>query len=614
MKRTVILLLAVQCAAWPATGADQPPESAPGRYRGYSPALYDDVQRSSVHVPAADGTRLAIDIYRPMRDGRVETGPLPVIFQFTPYNRATRLPDGTVQPYAKFPLGLAAHGYVLAIADVRGKGASFGTRSGPADANELGDAATLVEWLGKQPWSSGKLGLNGCSYNGSTALQAARAPSNYVKAVFVGSSMFDQYGAFAPGGIASRGLLDDVVPAARVVGVDGDGGERLKLQALAEQRANTDTGKFFAASPYRDDRNPYTNTRWWIEASLYPHLATLRRDIAFYFHAGYFDAYGTQTLLQYLNLPNPKRLLYSAASHCESPNFNLDLERLRFFDHWLKGTPNGIMQEPPVLVEIKRARDGTEWRALPAWPSQAARSRYYLAPQAPPPTPGTRGGPMPWFDGSLQATPPGPGQPEVRLAKLPEIAPIVLYGYPVAGVEAHSANYTLPAQALGREIVGRPSARIWIRSAAPDADIYAYLEAVHRRGGAEVIASSVLRASHRKTGSAPYDTGGVPWHTHLRADALPLPPGTPVALEFAFSATAYALQPGDLLRLSVSTRNPRAGAGQAPPEVSIVSDAAHPSWIEVPDVDTRDWALNPAPGWRRSGPVPPLIGSPPGAP
>lgn len=595
MKHAAIFLLAVGCAAGSAAAADTP--------------SYDDVQRSSVHVPAADGTRLAIDVYRPMRDGKVETKPLPVIFQFTPYNRATRLPDGTVQPYAKFPLGLAAYGYVLAIADVRGKGASFGVRSGPADANELGDAATLVEWLGKQPWSSGTLGVNGCSYNGSTALQAARAPSGYVKAVFVGSSMFDQYGAFAPGGIASRGLLDDVVPAERVVGVDADGDGSLKAQALAAQRGNTDTGKFFAASPYRDDVNFYTGTRWWIDASLYPHVKGLRRDIAFYFHAGYFDAYGTQTLLQYLNLPNPKRLLYGAASHCESPNVDLDRERLRFFDHWLKGEQNGIMQEPPVRVEIKRARDGSEWRALPAWPGDAVRSRYYLSPQAPPPMRGARGGPAPWFDGSLQASLPAPGQPEVRLANLPDVAPIVLYGYTVAGVEAHSASYTLPAQALGREIVGRPSARIWIRSPAPDADLYAYLVAVHRRGGGEVIATSVLRASHRKTGTAPYDTGGVPWHTHLRADARPLPPGAPVALDLAFSATAYALQPGDLLRLAITTRNPRGGGGQAPPEVSIVSDAGHPSWIEVPDVDTRDRAQNPPPGWRRTGPVPPLVGS-----
>src|SRR5690606_36201946 len=108
----------------------------------------------------------------------------------------------------------------------------------------------------------------------------------------------------------------------------------------------------------------------------------------------------------------------------------------------------------------------------------------------------------------------------------------------------------------GREIVGRPTARIWIESPAQDDDVYVYLEAIHRRGGAEVIASSALRASHRKTGPAPYDTGGVPWQTHRRADAQPLKPGEPVALDISFSATAYALQPGDMLRLSVTSRAP----------------------------------------------------------
>lgn len=610
-----VLVLAGQCALLPAALAnDVPRESAPGRYRGYSTPEYDGVQRSSLYVPAPDGTRLAIDVYRPTRNGKVETKALPVIFQFTPYNRATRLPDGTIEPYATFPLGLVAYGYVMAIADVRGKGASFGARSGPADQHELEDAATLVDWLGTQPWSSGKLGLNGCSYNGSTALQAARAPGSYVKAVFVGSSMFDQYSAFAPGGIASRGLLDDVVPADRVVEVDADHDGTLKQQALADHRRNTATAAFFAASPYRDDLNPSTGTNWWVQASLYPHVRTLRRDIAFYFHAGYFDAYGTETVLQYLNLPNPKRLLYSAASHCESPHFNLDLERLRFFDYWLKGIPNRIMEEPPVLVEVKRARGGTEWRALQDWPSGAVRTRYFLSTQSPPATPAIRGGPKPLFDGSLQGVPPEAGEPDVRLADLPQVAPIIAYGYTVAGVEAYSANYTLPAQTLGREIVGRPSARIWIRSASADADVFAYIEAVHRRGGAEVIASSVLRASHRKTGKAPYANGGVPWHTHLRADAMPLEPDEPVALDFAFSATAYALQPGDMLRLSVTTRHPRSEGKEALPRVDIISNATYPSWLEVPDVDTRDRSLESEPDLRRIGRVPPLIGSNAGKP
>jgi predicted acyl esterase len=121
-----------------------------------------------------------------------------------------------------------------------------------------------------------------------------------------------------------------------------------------------------------------------------------------------------------------------------------------------------------------------------------------------------------------------------------------------------SAKLTLGAQELGRELIGRPTARLWVRSAAPDVDVYVYLEAVHRRGGARINASGVLRASHRKTAPAPYDTGGAPWHSHLHADAAALPQITAAPLDIGLTATAYALQPGDRLRLSVTTRSPRA--------------------------------------------------------
>jgi uncharacterized protein len=260
-------------------------------------------------------------------------------------------------------------------------------------------------------------------------------------------------------------------------------------------------------------------------------------------------------------------------------------------------------------VEVKHAQEGIEWRALERWPADAARTRYYLAPETPPQNPAIRGGPRPLFDGSLVSTPPRAGAAGVTLAELPAVAPIVVYGYTVAGVEAYSANYTLPMQPVGREIVGRPTARLWIASPASDVDIHVYLEAIHRRGGAEVIASGVLRASHRKTGAAPYDTGGVPWQTHLRRDAQQLTAGMPVALDIALSATAYALQPGDMLRLAVTTRGPRDMSTQLPP-VTILSDAEHPSWVEVPDVDTRLRAIDPDRSWRRTGNWPRLVGTP----
>lgn len=246
--------------------------SAFGVYEGYSPLLYDGYERKSQYVTVRDGTRLAVDIYRPTRGGQVESAPLPVVWTFTPYNRATRTPDGRIVPSDAAQLSLLRYGYVIAIADVRGKGASFGVRNGPADANETNDAYDINEWLARQPFFSGRTGMMGCSYFAATALQTVRAGAPSLKAAFVGTTMFDQYGTFAAGGITSAGLLDDSVPADSVSEVDADTDRSQLLQAHAGHRANTPTGQFFASTPFRDDLNPFTNTRWWEVASFYPYL------------------------------------------------------------------------------------------------------------------------------------------------------------------------------------------------------------------------------------------------------------------------------------------------------------------------------------------------------
>ena len=46
---------------------------------------YSAVSRSSIYVPVRDGTRLAVNIYRPMADGKPVETPLPIVFAFTPY-------------------------------------------------------------------------------------------------------------------------------------------------------------------------------------------------------------------------------------------------------------------------------------------------------------------------------------------------------------------------------------------------------------------------------------------------------------------------------------------------------------------------------------------------
>lgn len=114
-----------------------------------------------------------------------------------------------------------------------------------------------------------------------------------------------------------------------------------------------------------------------------------------YIYGGYHDLYADQTIYKYLSVKTPKKLAYGDWTHCESAGFRLDLERLRFFDYWLKGVQNGVMEEKPVHVYVSRAQDGTEWRALDEWP-RGARTRYYLGAREPATTsPQARGAQVP---------------------------------------------------------------------------------------------------------------------------------------------------------------------------------------------------------------------------
>lgn len=104
-----------------------------------------------VRIPLRDGVQLNATVYRP----RGITTPLPVIFTLTPY-----IGDS----YHDRGMYFARHGYVFALVDVRGRGNSGG-RFEPF-ANDGRDGHDTVEWLAKQPWCNGKVGMWGGSYAG----------------------------------------------------------------------------------------------------------------------------------------------------------------------------------------------------------------------------------------------------------------------------------------------------------------------------------------------------------------------------------------------------------------------------------------------------------------
>ena len=158
-RRLVTLCAMLAVVALPRPGTAQNAAGAPfPRPVGFHAV---GVERS-VMVPMRDGVRLATDIYRP----KDLDGALPTVLIRTPYNKGAN-PNGDAS--AMF---FASHGYAVAVQDVRGKFASEGQfRVYEGDTTDWTDA---FNWIGTQPWSTGKIGTYGCSYLGEGQIVAAQ--------------------------------------------------------------------------------------------------------------------------------------------------------------------------------------------------------------------------------------------------------------------------------------------------------------------------------------------------------------------------------------------------------------------------------------------------------
>ena len=105
-----------------------------------------------------DGVELSADIWLPLEEGRY-----PLILMRTPYLKTRALLENP-----QFGRYFASRGYVWAVQDVRGRGDSDGEFGFyPADRP---DGYDTIEWLARQPWSNGDVGMMGVSYLGRSAV------------------------------------------------------------------------------------------------------------------------------------------------------------------------------------------------------------------------------------------------------------------------------------------------------------------------------------------------------------------------------------------------------------------------------------------------------------
>jgi predicted acyl esterase len=544
-----------------------------------TPDTQQDYSRESLYVPVRDGTRLAVNIYRPRdKAHRVET-PLPIVFAFTPYRARYVDKDGKVVDLVDSPVfglrALVKAGYVVATADVRGKGASFGARRGFLDQTEAHDGYDLIQWLARKPWSSGKVGLVGCSYLGGSAMLVAGTLPPALRAVFAAATDLDKYSFVRNGGITGQfNTRPDEPPEVDLasVPVDADRHGAMLKAAVAEHAGNTPMAALWYGMPYRDDVSPLTKSRFWEEVGPYTHLAALRSpQLAWLLWSNWEDEPTEQMILNAANLKS--RLFIGPGSHCVPPKvFDIAGEQRKFFDHYLKGIDNGFDRGPRASwyseTPGKGAGAGTMVQSATLPGVGIARSSLYLA--------GEKG----------IALKPG-ASARVPFTVDYDVGQGEYFSFWPPSQDGKGLTFTSPPLTRDAAMTGYPIARITTALDRPDANLFAYLEDVDPSGKAYMVSFGRLAAAHRKLGKAPYDRLDLPYHSGLRADALPMVPGKPAALAFAMVPRAFTFAAGHRIRVTLTGADPRqrylAAIRQTPPPVFTVSTGgAAASRLDIP--------------------------------
>lgn len=557
--------------------------SVPSGLAGLQERTYDGHQRTSFYVAVRDGTKLAVDLYRPTRNGVVATENLPVVWMHTPYNRRTYRGGEAAATYPGFALQLVPHGYNVAVVDFRGVYASFGqnrayNRGEWLDAARL-DAYDLTEWFAAQPWSNGRIGMWGCSATGGSQIQAATTAPPSLKAIFPMSAEFDAYSFQVNGGVAPppgaplRALPGPSIRDKDAVAVDGRDGLAELRAAVAGHLADGDS---VGDVPFRDSVSREVGTTWWLKSSPHTYLDALKKSGIGVYATANWDEAGTKhgAFLTAANLRGQAKLLIGPGPHCgwaqvkHDTGFDIVQEELRFFDYWLKGVPNGVMEEPAVTYYTYNAPAGQQWRKAGSWPLESeVRDRYYLA------------------EGTLTREKPTESREDVvAFNRLASLATSTTAPRESAGENA--LVYQTQPLKTDLEVTGHPLMNLWIASEAPDADVVARLDDVSPDGSARSFnMHGQFRASGRAQARAPYDNLELPWFGHRAADARTLVAGKPAEVRFVMLPMSYIFKAGQRVRLTLFFSEP--GAPTAPgtkARITVLRGPETPTYVTLPIV------------------------------
>lgn len=480
-----------------------------------------------LRIPMPDGTQLSARLWMPQD---AETNPVPAVLEYIPYRKR----DGTVPRDELMHPYVAGHGYARIRVDMRGNGDSEGLMADEYTQVEMDDAVAVIDWLSRQPWCSGAVGMMGKSWGGFNCLQAAFNQPPALKAVISVCSTSDRF-------------ADDVHFKGGCLLGENIGWGAVMLS--------------FSSRPADPLLRPDWRADWLNRLEHEPFLAPVwaghqARD-AYWKHGSICEDWGRMQVPvlnvggwadNYMNTlghvmthhPGVGQGLMGPWVHqyphtaVPGPQIGFLQEAIRWWDCWLKGVDNGVAEgpryraymlhsEPPSAAPAFRKG---HWVVEDHWPSpRVSRLTLPLSPLGL----GGEGGALnhevctpqhlglhagEFFPMGLNAELPGDQRGEDAMSVVFDTEPLE-----------------------GLDLLGRARLKLRLTSDKPFAQLIARLCDVAPDGSSVRICHGMLNLRHRDSMEHP----------------TPVPVGTPFEITLDLDEMGYRLAPGHHLRLALST-------------------------------------------------------------
>ncbi|MGN5734735.1 CocE/NonD family hydrolase [Arthrobacter psychrochitiniphilus] len=570
------------------------------------------VKMTDVKIPMRDGSYVCADVFRPGDEGKY-----PIVMNKGFYGKsfghgcigseseALQKEEMEDRYFSGNPDGLqyenhesvdssvwVPKGYVCIRVDSRGVGNSPGLQS-PFSVQQAEDYYDSIEWAGTQPWSNGNVGLWGMSYLAITQHTVASLQPPHLKAMIALGTDSDLYNeAFYGGGLFGEGFWNWWKKA-------------MAGHNYIGQLRETDWMAQMLATPFNDPAayGPQGSIfmRPQIEKATTPVWIVGPQTGAVIHQLGSSETYISSTGVQ------SKKFDFVDAWFPHSYKTSTIDEHSRFFDCWLKGINNGVMDEAPVRVQVRTGNGGHYISQENEWPM--ARTSYRR-----------------WYFDATPSSWPGDGLRSdfLRISEsVPALEATVSYDAhldigqltavtqaPIGGTPRWSTGVSFVSDPTTEELVlaGFMKVGLWVSSTSSDMDVFVSLRILDENDqeiryeslvppiiptGIHPVGHGLLKVSHRKLDEARSNEYR-PVHSHTQEDHQPLNGGEIVAIELGLNPSSAVIRKGCRLRIDVQPYSPE-GVTSRVYDPSYHVDATnmiytgpdHPSFVQLPIVPSK---------------------------